>query len=242
MASFEGDNVLLYVGALYDSYPLCLPLLRKSHSLIVFTDHLPISQYYKNLTSEKQILDILINEGASYGLVENAATAFTLNEEDGSYEALLKDNCRFKYFFNCDNIDKSKIPETILNRVTTLWIHGYTPPVQDLEKIPNLKMVYCSSSSIGDTYWKAREMIDTINDEEKLFQYNMKCLIPDILRWIDGVGFDAHGVEWLSQILFECDAPIQFVIDDDDDDDDDENDDYDYENENAEYEDNALDG
>ena len=237
MASFEGDNVLLYVGALYDSYPLCLPLLRRQHSLIVFTDHLPISQYYKNLTTEKQILDIIINEGGSFGFVEN--TEFTLNEEDGSYEALLKDNCRFKYFFNCDNIDRSKIPESILNRVTTLWLHGYTPPVQELEKIPNLKMVYSSASCIGDTYWKAREMMDSINDEEKLFQYNMKCLIPDILRWIDGVGFDARGCEWLQQILFECDAPMQFVIDEDDDDEDD--DDYN-EDENAEYEDNALDG
>jgi len=237
MASFEGDNVLLYVGALYDAYPLTLPLLRRQHSLIVFTDHLPISQYYKNLTTEKQILDILMNEGATFGFVEN--TEFTLNEEDGSYEALLKDNCRFKYFFNCDNIDRSKIPESILNRVTTLWLHGYAPPVQDLEKIPNLKMVYCSASSIGDTYWKAREMIDTINDEEKLLQYNMKCLIPDILRWIPNVGFDAHGCEWLQQILFECDAPMQFVIDDGDDDD--EDDDYD-DDENAEYEDNALDG
>lgn len=239
MSSFDNqsqyESVMLYVGALYDSYPLTVSTLRRAHSLIVYTDGLPSNQYYKNLTQEKQILDILLQEGGAFAFLD---TDFTLNEEDGSYEALLKDNCRFKYFFNCNDIDRSRIPESLLQRVTTLWMHGYEMPEEDLEKIPNLNMVYCSSASMGDTYWKARDKIDSVNDEEKLLQYNMRCLIPDVLRWIDNAnGFDLRGVEWLQQILFECDAPYQFVVDDgDDDDDNDEGDD------GADYEDSALDG
>ena len=80
-------------------------------------------------------------------------------------------------------------------------------------------------------------MMGTVDDEEKLLQYNMRCLIPDVLRWIDGVGFDLRGVEWLQQILFESDAPSQFIIDDDEDDDEDA----DFEDDNgADFEDNDL--
>jgi hypothetical protein len=240
MASFEEDNVLLYVGALYDSYPLTISMLRKNHKTIVFTDGLPASQYYKNLTTEKQILDILLQEGGLYAFVD---TEFILNEEDGSYEAMLKDNCKFKYFFNTNNIDTTKIPNSLLQRVTTLYIHGYQPPVEDVVKIPNVSMVYCSASCVGETYWKVRSMMDTVDDNEKLIQYNMRCLIPDVLRWIPDVGFDLRGVEWLQQILFECDAPYQFIIDDDDDDEYDEEDDDVGEDDDVEYEDNAnMDG
>lgn len=225
MSNFVDDidrGVLLYVGALYDSYPLCIEMLRKNHSIIIYTDSLPESQYYKNLTSEQEILEILMKEGGSYAFIDGN---FELNEEDGSFEGTLKDNCKFKYFFNTDNIDSSKITQPLLDKVTTLWIHGYEMPVDELQKLPNLKMVYCAASCIGETYWKAREIINTIDDEELLVQYNMKCLIPDILRWIENVGFDMRGVDWLQDILFECDAPYQYIIDDEDDDED-EDDEY----------------
>jgi hypothetical protein len=132
-----------------------------------------------------------------------------LNEEDGSYEALLKDNCRFKYFFNSDNIDSSRIPESLLQRVTTLWMHGYVIPEENLEKIPNLNMVYSTSCCVGKTYWAARTKMNTVNDKEKLYEYNVKCSIPEVVRWIDNVnGFELRGDD--GDELFECDAPYQF--------------------------------
>ena len=238
MSNFVDDidrGVLLYVGALYDSYPLCIEMLRKNHKLIIYTDYLPESKIYKNLSSEQQILQILLEEGGSFGFIDSN---FEINEEDGSYEGNLKDNCKFKYFFNTDNIDSNKITQTLLDQVTTIWIHGYEPPVDELLKLPNLKMVYCAASCVGDTYWKVREMMNTVDDQDTLIQYNMKCLIPDVLRWIEGVGFDMRGVDWLQDILFECDAPYQYIVDDDDDeeeddDDDDDGGDNDYNEENV---------
>lgn len=207
-------RVMLYVGALYDAYPLTLPPIRKSHDCIVFTDALPASGAYKSLTSERQILDILLEEGGRYGITSE----FSINPEDGSYECSLKDGCTFKYFFNTCDIDTTKIPADLLARVTTLWMHGYELPEEDIAKLPALNMVYSGLATIGETYWLVRSLIHSLDDEEQLKLYDIKTRIPDVLQWTSEDGFSLAGPEALQSAgLMECDAPFQFEIFEDDD-------------------------
>jgi hypothetical protein len=225
-------KVMLYVGALYDAYPLCLPEIRKAHDCIVFTDALPASGAYKSLTSERQILDVLMEEGGRYGITSE----FTINPEDGSYECTLKDNCKFKYFFNVSDIDTNILPAELLSSVTTLWMHGYEPPEEDIPKLPALNMVYSGLATIGETYELVRSLIHSPDDEEKVKYYDLKTRIPDVLQWTAEEGFSLAGPEELQAAgLMECDAPFQYeIFEDDDEVDDEEESDDDEDNEDEE--------
>ena len=213
---------LLYVGALYDSFPLTLPEIRRSHDLIIYSDALPASGIYPKLNEESKILDVLVEEGGRFGIISE----FVKNEDDGSFEAQLKDNCTLKYFFNTSNVDNDRMP---LATVTTLWLHGYVPPIDTLDRLPNLMMVYGAGSCIDDPcYWEARKRLN-MSEGSKLIEFNRKCWIPDVLQWISAEdGFDLVGDDQsLMDEFMLCDAPFQFTVDegilDGEDDDDDGN-------------------
>ena len=201
---------LLYIGALYDSYPLTLRDIRRAHDVIIYSDALPASGIYPKLNTEEKILEILVEEGGRHGITSE----FVRNEVDGSYEADLKDSCRLKYFFNTSDIDNALLP---LDTVTTLWLHGYVPPQDILRYLPNLKMVYAAGSCVDDelpTYWEAREKLGMM-EEEKMEEYNCRCWIPDVLQWISAEeGFELVGSsESLMNGFMLCDAPFQFIVD-----------------------------
>ena len=214
-------RVMLYVGALYDAYPLTLPHVRRAHDCIIYSDALPASGAYKSLTHERQILDILMEEGGQYAVTSE----FTVNAEDGSFECSLKDGCTFKYFFNADNVDTNKIPASLLANVTTLWLHGHEPPLQDIAKLPALRMVYSGGATMGETYWLARSTIHPLDDDEKMEYYDEITRIPDVLQWAAESGFVLAGPEFLQAQLPDCDAPYTFEIFDDEEDDISENED-----------------
>lgn len=215
MAAFDGGEaggVLLYVGALYDAYPICLPSVRRAHSVIVYTDALPANQYYTSasMQSEESILCVLREEGGHYAM---ATSEFTRNESDGSFECMLQDGCTFKYFFNASNIDESRIPPSLLQRVTTLWLHGHTFPASELSKLPSLRMVHAPPSIIDadpEAYWAARRILGTVEPEAVLMEYNARCLIPDVIYYTQESGFMLRGESALLPLLPPCDAPFTF--------------------------------
>ena len=222
MSSFTGGS-LLYIGALYDAYVMTLPEMRRTHGCFIFTDAMPANQYYKKITNEVEVLNILREEGGHLALASDFHMC-----EDGSFEAMLTDGCLFKYFFNVSDLDfgGSKIPQILLDSVKTLWIHGYDPEGPVVERLPNLQMVFASPSSMGAAYWSAREKMQTI-EGDLLPEYNVRCAIPDVVCWMGPeMGFDLRGEEGMDERLMASDAPFQFTpAGDDDDDDDDDGDD-----------------
>jgi hypothetical protein len=228
MALFEGDvgphaerGSLLYIGALYDAYPLTLPEIRRAHGCFVFTEAMPANQYYKNL-DEAEILRVLREEGGKFSMVSD----FKRNPVDGSYECMLQDEVLLKYFFNLNNLDPNAAncpSQALLNTVKTLWLHAHDPEGPVVERLPSLEMVYASSTTMSETYWKAREKMGTVS-EDKLVEYNLMCAIPDVLCWIDDErGFDLRGETGLAERLMVSDAPFSFTdAEEDEEDDDDE--------------------
>ena len=213
MSTFTGGS-LLYIGALYDAYVLTLPEMRRQHGCFILTDAMPSNQYYKNITTEVEVLNILREEGGYLGL----ASDFT-RSDDGSFEAMLADGCLLKYFFDVADLD-AKIPQALLDSVKTLWIHGYDPEGPVVERLPNLQMVFASPSSMGGAYWAAREKLQTI-EGDLLPEYNVRCAIPDVVCWMGPeMGFDLRGDEGMDERLMASDAPFQFTPAGDDDDDD----------------------
>lgn len=226
MAAFEGEGggVLLYVGALYDAYPMCLPSLRRAHTIIVYTDALPSSQYYTtaSMQSEESILSVLREEGGHFAMT---GPDFTRNESDGSFECTLLDGCLFKYFFNANNVDDSRIPAALLQRVTTLWLHGHTFPASELLKLPSLKMVHAPPSIIEsdpEAYWAARAIMGTTEPEAVLIEFNARCLIPDVIYYTQEGGFMLRGESAQLPLLPPCDAPFTFEEDEEDEEEDEE--------------------
>jgi hypothetical protein len=218
MSTFTGGS-LLYIGALYDAYVLTLPEMRRLHGCFILTDAMPSNQYYKNITTEVEVLNILREEGGYLGL----ASDFT-RSDDGSFEAMLADGCLLKYFFNVADLD-AKIPQALLDSVKTLWIHGYDPEGPVVERLPNLQMVFASPSSMGGAYWAAREKLQTI-EGDLLPEYNVRCAIPDVICWMGPeMGFDLRGDEGMDERLMASDAPFQFTPAGDDDDGDGDDDD-----------------
>lgn len=224
MASF-GDvgphaarGSLLYIGALYDAYPITLAEVRRAHGCFIFTDAMPANQYYKNL-DEAEILRVLHDEGGKFSMV----SPFVRNTQDGSYECMLQDDVLLKYFFNLNDLDPAAThgpSQALLNTVKTLWLHAHDPEGPIVEALPSLSMVYASSTSMNETYWKAREKMGTVS-EDKLVDFNLKCALPDVLCWIDDErGFDLRGEAGLAERLMVSDAPFSFTDAEEDEEDD----------------------
>jgi len=219
----EDRGSVLYIGALYDAYPLTLPEIRQSHSTIIFTDAMPGNGYYKNIKTEAEILQILREEGGNLAITSE----FYQNPQDGSWECTLKDDCKLKYFFNVVDLDPSRLPEVLLSSVKTLWIHGYDPQGPIVELLPNVGMVFASPSSMGEAYWAARQRMGTV-EGDALAEFNIRCAIPDVICWHSERGFDLRGEEGMDERLMVCDAPFQFTAAPEEEEDEDEDE---YENE-----------
>ena len=204
--AYEARGSLLYIGALYDAYPLTLPDVRRKHGCLLFTDAMPANSYYRNITTEQQILQILLDEGGRFGIVSD----FTMNERDGSFECMLRDDCKLKYFFNTNDLDRLKLNQGLLNTVKTLWCHGYEPQGDVVSLLPSLSFVYGSPSSMGEAYWAARAKMGTVGDDN-LQEFNVKCSIPDVICWQDEGGFDLRGDEGQDERLLASDAPFTFT-------------------------------
>ena len=201
------DEILLYVGALTDAFPITLPSVRRRYSTIIFTDGMPGSRYYghKTVDSEQKILELLKTEGGAAAMVSE----ITYNDIDGSYGCQLKDNCSLKYFFNMDNIDVTKIPKELFGKIRALWMHGYVPPMEEIQKL----------SDCGDiALYLSPECMDNIHELAPLFKEIN--IIPSILQWDSS--FIVAPVLEDSQYSFlnECEAPYSVMEDLSDDDED----------------------
>ena len=221
-------RVLLYVGALTDAFPLTLEKVRKDHGVIVFSDQMPADtvKFYEGrggarLNTCAIILEELLSEGGSYGFLDGKETVFELNEVDGSYEAMLKDGCKFKYFFNTVNVSNPHLPTAV---VTTLWLKGYMPPASVLDHLPSLSMVYSTDLCVGPLYWAARERIKHRNEGWTNVDWNVNTHTNDTFWDSDK---EAFGV-WLEpdeEPNVKSDAPSFRYWEDHGDDDGDDGDD-----------------
>jgi len=104
-------------------------------------------------------------------------------------------------------------------------MHGYTPPLEEVQKLGNVCDLYSSGLCVSDTYWYVRSKMSTTGSEKLLVEYNIKCSIPDVVQYSSEFGFDLRGEEWMEDHLMACDAPFIFTAEvDEDEDDEDEGD------------------
>ena len=149
-AEKEIEDVMLYVGSGTDAYPLTCPTLRKTFSKFVYADELPdfgVNKHNFPRTVKGLLLQLCLQGGTYAGL---RFCDFT-QQDDGGWTTALKDECKFVYYLNSDNV--SAVPTSTLDKVSTIYIHGYLPPQSILESLPNVRKVFSTGGLVGELYW-----------------------------------------------------------------------------------------
>lgn len=203
-------GTMLYVGARTDAFPLTCPELRKRFSRIVYTDRPPKSGHTSPTTrNAKEILAKLCDQGGRYA---NLAPDSFVVQPDGGYAATLLDECMFVYYINCDLV--SRLPNDLLNDVTTIYMDWFTPCPTLLNSLPSLKFVYATKCCVGPLYWAVigrsgamiRKEINGWNPETIIDRFEWDDEAKCFIRWL---GFDDEEEGAEPPLILSSDAPVR---------------------------------
>jgi hypothetical protein len=160
---------LLYIGPHCDVFPLTCPELTKQFSEFIYVDREPRTRgcarhpywYDQYLEPQKAVLRNMCDFGGQF--INLKLKDFAL-QTDGGWSAMIG-STRFTYYMNGDNMNVSKVPTEVLSRVTTLYIHGYNPPVSVLDSLPNVTLLYSTfDCALSSKIFRRQSQISTLSE------------------------------------------------------------------------------
>ncbi len=137
--------MLLYLGAGVDLWPV--RRYAHAHSTFIYVDGLPDSKYYTQEQVGYQTtsdLDVMIETIQNDLEVERAFVS--LDRLPGQLVFHLRGGGCLRYFYNCLAEEMHTRPElsAMLPDITSLYLHGFAPPMKSIQHLPNLVCCYCA--------------------------------------------------------------------------------------------------